>query len=139
MLELAVRSGINLIDTAPWYGHGKSESVLGKGLANIPRASYYLTTKVGRYLPDPAEMFDFRAEKVIRSVDESLQRLGLDYVDVIQVCILILNNNVEESFITKILLFLIKIFFNIWPTNFGQTCQCVSFPSVYLNNSVLNL
>jgi aryl-alcohol dehydrogenase-like predicted oxidoreductase len=85
VIELAVRSGINLIDTAPWYGHGKSETVLGKGLANIPRSSYYLTTKVGRYLPDPTEMFDFRAERVIRSVDESLQRLGLDYVDVIQV------------------------------------------------------
>ncbi|XP_045167400.1 uncharacterized protein LOC123530713 [Mercenaria mercenaria] len=85
VLELAVRSGINLIDTAPWYGHGKSETVLGKGLANIPRSSYYLTTKVGRYLPNPSEMFDFRAERVIRSVDESLQRLGLEYVDVIQV------------------------------------------------------
>lgn len=85
VLDLAVRSGINLIDTAPWYGHGKSETVLGKGLANIPRSAYYLTTKVGRYLPDPMEMFDFRAERVIRSVDESLQRLGLNYVDVIQV------------------------------------------------------
>lgn len=85
VLQLAIKSGVNLIDVAPWYGHGKAEKVLGKGLQNIPRQSYYLTTKVGRYLPDPAEMFDFRAERVIRSVDESLERLGLTYIDVIQV------------------------------------------------------
>ncbi|KAL4222889.1 hypothetical protein ACF0H5_018929 [Mactra antiquata] len=85
VLELAIKSGVNLIDTAPWYGHGKSETVLGQGLKEIPRSSYYITTKVGRYLPNVTEMFDFRAERVIRSVDESLQRLGLEYVDVIQV------------------------------------------------------
>jgi aryl-alcohol dehydrogenase-like predicted oxidoreductase len=36
------------VDTAPWYGHGKSETVLGKGLEGVPRSAYYLTTKVGR-------------------------------------------------------------------------------------------
>lgn len=41
-------TGINLIDTAPWYGHGKSETILGKALEGIPRNAYYLTTKVGR-------------------------------------------------------------------------------------------
>ena len=40
---------------------------------------------MGRYLPEVSEMFDFRAERVIRSVDESLERLGLTYIDVIQV------------------------------------------------------
>ncbi|KAK7499394.1 hypothetical protein BaRGS_00009369 [Batillaria attramentaria] len=81
----AVKNGINYIDTAPWYGHGKSETVLGKALQGIPRSSYYLATKVGRYLPDPAQMFDFSAERTLRSVDESLARLGLDYVDIIQI------------------------------------------------------
>ncbi|XP_077978962.1 uncharacterized protein LOC144434386 [Glandiceps talaboti] len=81
----AVKSGINLIDTAPWYGHGKSETVLGKALKGIPREAYYITTKVCRYQPNVDEMFDFTAERTIQSVDESLQRLGLDYVDVIQV------------------------------------------------------
>ncbi|XP_064613960.1 uncharacterized protein LOC135477698 isoform X1 [Liolophura sinensis] len=85
VVEHAVKSGINYIDTAPWYGHGKSESVLGKALQNIPRETYYLSTKVCRYLPETAKMFDFSAERTIRSVDESLQRLGLEYVDVIQV------------------------------------------------------
>ena len=60
-------------------------SLLLQGLENIPRESYYLATKVGRYLPEPTEMFDFRAERVIRSVDESLERLGLNYIDIIQV------------------------------------------------------
>ncbi|CAH1790169.1 unnamed protein product, partial [Owenia fusiformis] len=85
VVEKVVKSGINLIDVAPWYGHGKAETVLGKGLKNIPREAYYLTTKVGRYLPEVSETFDFSAERTLRSVDESLERLGLTYIDVIQV------------------------------------------------------
>ncbi|KAK7109310.1 uncharacterized protein [Littorina saxatilis] len=81
----AVKSGINYIDTAPWYGHGKSETVLGKALKDIPRSTYYISTKVGRYLPDADKMFDFSAERTLRSVDESLARLGLDCIDIIQV------------------------------------------------------
>ncbi len=45
VLTKAIKSGINLIDTAPWYGHGKAESVLGEALRDIPRQAYYLTTK----------------------------------------------------------------------------------------------
>lgn len=81
----ALKHGVNLIDTAPWYGHGKAETVLGEALKSVPREAYILTTKVGRYLPDPMEMFDFTAERVTKSVDESLARLGVDYIDVIQV------------------------------------------------------
>ncbi|KFM61768.1 General stress protein 69, partial [Stegodyphus mimosarum] len=55
----AVKSGINYIDTAPFYGHGKAEKVLGKALKNIPRDTYYLATKVGRYGPELQNMFDF--------------------------------------------------------------------------------
>eukprot|EP00038_Savillea_parva_P009370 m.183110 g.183110 ORF g.183110 m.183110 type:complete len:375 (+) comp15720_c0_seq1:141-1265(+) len=81
----AIKHGINLIDTAPWYGHGKAETVLGEALKQIPREAYILNTKVGRYLPEPEEMFDFSSERVTKSVDESLARLGVDYIDVIQV------------------------------------------------------
>ena len=42
----ALQAGVNVIDTAPWYGHGKSEEVLGRILRDIPRNSYYLHTKV---------------------------------------------------------------------------------------------
>lgn len=80
-----IRHGVNFIDVAPWYGHGKAETVLGKALKEVPRSSYFLSTKVGRYKADPLEMFDFTAKRTIKSVDESLERLGIDYIDVIQV------------------------------------------------------
>lgn len=43
----AIKAGINLIDTAPWYGHGQSEEILGRAFKNIPRNAYYVSTKVG--------------------------------------------------------------------------------------------
>ncbi|XP_060085846.1 uncharacterized protein LOC132565228 [Ylistrum balloti] len=85
VVEYVIKNGVNYIDVAPWYGHGKAEKVLGRALQNIPRSSYFISTKVGRYLPDIDQMFDFRAERTIRSVDESLTRLGLDKVDLIQI------------------------------------------------------
>ncbi|XP_028397092.1 L-galactose dehydrogenase-like [Dendronephthya gigantea] len=85
VVQEALKSGINYIDVAPWYGHGKAETVLGKALKDVPRDSYYLATKVGRYLPEIDKMFDFSKEKVVAGFEASLQRLGLDYVDVLQV------------------------------------------------------
>ena len=80
-VHTALDLGINYIDVSPYYGLTKAETVLGKALAGIPRDSYHLATKVGRYGMDE---FDFTAERVTRSLDESLQRMGVDYVDVIQ-------------------------------------------------------
>lgn len=84
VVDLVVKSGVNYIDTAPWYGQGKSEQVLGKALRGIPRSSYYLATKVGRYDKEVSAMFDFSYGRIVRSIDESLERLGLPYVDLIQ-------------------------------------------------------
>lgn len=81
----AIKKGINIIDTAPWYGHGESEKILGLCLEGIPRKAYYLNTKCCRYAKDPALMFDFSAERTRRSIDESLKRLKQDYVDVLQI------------------------------------------------------
>lgn len=81
-VRVALDNGINLIDTAPYYGETRAETVLGKALKGVPRDSYVLATKVGRYGFD---VFDFSAERAKRSVDESLARLGVDYVDFIQV------------------------------------------------------
>jgi L-galactose dehydrogenase len=79
-VHTAVDLGINFIDTAPYYGATVSETVLGKALKDIPRERYYLSTKIGRYgLAD----FDFSAERVIRSVDESLTRLGVAHIDLL--------------------------------------------------------
>lgn len=77
----ALDLGINLIDVSPYYGLKRAETVLGKALKQVSRERYYLATKVGRY--GDAE-FDFSADRVIRSVDESLARLNIDYVDIIQ-------------------------------------------------------
>lgn len=59
--------------------------ILPQALDGIPRTAYYIATKVGRYQPEVDKMFDFSAERTLRSVDESLQRIGLDFVDIIQV------------------------------------------------------
>ncbi|HVF84526.1 MAG TPA: aldo/keto reductase [Abditibacteriaceae bacterium] len=80
-VRAALDGGINFIDVSPYYGLTRAESVLGRALQGVPRDSYYLATKVGRY---GADDFDFSAVRVTRSVDESLQRLGVDYVDLIQ-------------------------------------------------------
>ena len=80
-VETAFDLGINLIDVSPFYGLTRAETVLGKALRNIPRDRYYLATKVGRYGDGE---FDFSAKRVTASVDESLKRLGVEYVDIIQ-------------------------------------------------------
>ena len=69
---------------APFYGLTTAESVLGKALRELPREKYLLATKVGRYGYKERD-FDFSAARVTRSVDESLARLRVGYVDFIQV------------------------------------------------------
>lgn len=81
----AIKSGINYIDTAPFYGQGRSEEVLGMALKGIPRSAYYIATKVARYENNYEGMFNHSAKKTRESVEKSLKLLGLDYVDVIQV------------------------------------------------------
>lgn len=81
----AVDGGINLIDVSPYYGYYKAETVLGKALPLIPRDKYYLTTKVGRYGENGHNTWDYSAKRAKESVYESLERLHVDYIDVIQV------------------------------------------------------
>lgn len=82
-VHTAIDLGINFIDVGPYYGLTMAESVLGKALTEIPREKYYLATKVGRYGADEKD-FDFSAQRVVRSVDESLKRLRVAHVDLIQ-------------------------------------------------------
>ena len=84
-VHVAVDNGINFIDVSPYYGHLKAEMVLGKALREIPRDKYYLSTKVGRYGKDGVNTWDYSAERVTRSVYESMERLGIDYIDLINV------------------------------------------------------
>ena len=80
-VHTAIDLGLNFIDVSPYYGLTKAETVLGKALREVPRDNYYLATKVGRY--GDAE-FDFSAGRVRASVDESLARLQVDHIDLIQ-------------------------------------------------------
>lgn len=99
-LQAAWDAGVRYFDTAPHYGLGLSERRIGKFLAGIPRDSYVVSTKVGRLL-EPSDgtgldldngfavpatqrrVWDFSAGGVHRSVESSLERLGLDRVDVL--------------------------------------------------------
>jgi len=79
-VHAALDAGINYFDVAPFYGITRAESMLGRCLAGIPRERFVLSTKVGRY---GEEDFDFSADRVTRSVDESLQRIGVETIDLL--------------------------------------------------------
>lgn len=99
----ALAVGVNFFDTAPLYGYGKSELRIGKALAGVDRSRFVLATKVGRILEpeDPAKLtdricefdnapplrpcFDFSRGGVMRSFEESLQRLNVDCIDVLHI------------------------------------------------------
>jgi aryl-alcohol dehydrogenase-like predicted oxidoreductase len=78
-VRVALDSGIDFIDTAPFYGRGMSEVLLGIALRGLPRDSYTLCSKLGRY---DLGHFDFRPERVRESIDVSLHRLGTDHLDI---------------------------------------------------------
>lgn len=77
-VHAAIDAGINYIDVSPYYGLTKAETVLGQAIRHIPRDTFLLSTKAGRY---GADTFDFSAERIISSIEESLMRLHTDYVD----------------------------------------------------------
>jgi D-threo-aldose 1-dehydrogenase len=98
-LQAAWEGGVRCFDTAPHYGVGLSEERLGRFLCECPRADFTVSTKVGRLLvptetppPDGVEGFygtpartrvrDYSRDGVRRSLEESLERLGLDRIDV---------------------------------------------------------
>ena len=100
VVETAWQAGIRFFDTAPLYGHGLAEQRLGAVLRTKPRDEFVLATKVGRLLragapPEPGQaykgvpavnpVYDFSYDGVMRSVEESLERLGLDRVDVLHI------------------------------------------------------
>ena len=97
VVERAWERGIRAFDVAPLYGHGRTERFVGAVLRHKPRAEFVISTKVGRLLrseaaAEPSDfaetegvgpVFDFTADGVRRSLHESLERLGLDRVDVL--------------------------------------------------------
>ncbi|PHX70960.1 MAG: aldo/keto reductase [Opitutia bacterium] len=79
-VRVALDCGLNFIDTSPFYGRGMSEVLLGLALQGVPRDSYTLCTKLGRY---DLQHFDFSAKRVAESVDVSLHRLRTDHLDIV--------------------------------------------------------
>ncbi|ONI91065.1 aldo/keto reductase [Saccharothrix sp. ALI-22-I] len=100
-VDAAWEAGVRYFDTAPHYGLGLSERRLGRALAERPRGDYVVSTKVGRALvPNPGgaahtddqgfdvpadslRRWDFSADGVLRSLESSLDRLGVDRVDIV--------------------------------------------------------
>ncbi len=100
ILELAWEGGVRYFDTAPLYGFGLSETRLNRFLRGKPRDEYVLSTKIGRLLktttpnsrdgigkwfdvPSRNEVYDYGYDATMRSLDFSLERLGVDHVDVL--------------------------------------------------------
>ncbi len=81
----ALDNGINFIDVSPYYGHLKAETVLGKALKNVNRNRYYLSTKVGRYGKEGVNYWDYSATKAKTSVYESMERLHVESIDLINI------------------------------------------------------
>jgi len=85
-VHAALDTGINYFDVAPAYGGTRSESILGKALKGIARNRYYISTKVGKYT-DPLvygkDELDFSSKQIRQSLEESAERLGTDYFDII--------------------------------------------------------
>src|SRR5438309_6733990 len=79
-VRAALDCGLNFIDTSPYYGRGMSEVLLGIALEGVPRDSYTLCSKLGRYAP---AHFDFSPKRVAESIDVSLERLRTDHLDII--------------------------------------------------------
>ena len=82
---MAIDCGMNFIDVSPYYGHYKAETVLGAALKQIPRDKYYLSTKVGRYGKDGVNTWDYSAKRAVESVYESMERLNVEHIDLINV------------------------------------------------------
>jgi D-threo-aldose 1-dehydrogenase len=96
IIKKAISEGISYFDTAPWYGFGRSERVLGD---NLRHREYILSSKVGRILkPGPVEnpmdfgminplpfhvIYDYSYDGIMRSFEDGLQRLGLDRIDIL--------------------------------------------------------
>lgn len=74
------------IDTAPLYGNGEVEKILGRALKSVPRDKFYLITKTVKHVDENGKLFKSgKYEDVVKQIDNSLTRLGLDYVDCLMV------------------------------------------------------
>ena len=119
-LQAAWDAGIRYYDTSPWYGRGQSEHRFGRALYRRPRADYVLSTKVGRLFRafHDAEnfehgfwrgglkfqhRFDYSYDGVMRSFEDSLQRLGLPRIDLLLIHDLDISHHGTDARVTAYL------------------------------------
>jgi D-threo-aldose 1-dehydrogenase len=119
-LRAAWDAGIRYYDTSPWYGRGQSEHRFGRALYRRPRADYVISTKVGRLFRacHDAEhfehgfwrgglkfehRFDYSYDGVMRSFEDSLQRLGLPRIDLLLIHDLDISHHATEAKVTAYL------------------------------------
>jgi Aldo/keto reductase family/Phage integrase family len=98
-LLAAYAEGVRYFDTAPYYGYGRSEHIYGQALRTLDRDSFVLSSKVGRWMSPKADnedvpgwrkggllfkpIFDYSREGTLRSLEQSLLRLGLNRIDIV--------------------------------------------------------
>ncbi len=87
LIRRAFANGLRYVDSAPLYGLGESERRFREPLAGLPRDEVVISTKVGRILDDSPRgwHFDFSRDAVLRSIEGSLQRLGVDRIDILYI------------------------------------------------------
>jgi D-threo-aldose 1-dehydrogenase len=119
-LQAAWDAGIRYYDTSPWYGRGQSEHRFGRALYRRPRANYVLSTKVGRLFRafHDAEnfehgfwrgglkfqhRFDYSYDGVMRSFEDSLQRLGMPRIDLLLIHDLDFSHHATDARVTAYL------------------------------------
>ena len=84
LLEACWTAGLRSFDTAPLYANGESEQRFGRFFSRHPRHDFTVSTKVGRYpAPPGTRRFDYSADATRRSIELSLQRMGLDFLDIV--------------------------------------------------------
>ena len=85
-IHTAVERGINLIDTAPAYGFGRSEEIVGRAIAERSlRSRVVIATKTGLEWKDGKVFRNASRDRIFREIDDSLRRLQTDYIDIYQV------------------------------------------------------
>ncbi|MER6975647.1 aldo/keto reductase [Streptomyces carpinensis] len=97
ILERAVALGITFFDTSDFYSGGESEVVLGRALARLlPREEVVIATKVGNQMGRGPTAGGFSRKHILSAVDESLRRLGVDYIDLYQTHVWRPDTNIDE-------------------------------------------
>jgi aryl-alcohol dehydrogenase-like predicted oxidoreductase len=81
LISFGYQSGIRFFDTAPLYGTGRAERILGEALKGLPRDTFQIATKAGLNKDGNAEVSDFGPNSIRESVDSSLDRLQVGYID----------------------------------------------------------